>query len=175
MRRIIGVFTLAGVLLFTACSSTPENNTKPITGDPNAALGDSQTQGLDPDADIRGQAISGLVPIPIDRIVYFAYDRSEIRPSDQTLLDNHARFLSANPALNVRLEGHADERGSREYNLALGERRALAVRQALLILGVPPQQITTLSYGEERPLSFGQNETAWSQNRRVEIVYPPNF
>lgn len=176
MQRVIGVFTIVGVLLFAGCSTTPDK-TKPITNNSNTELSDSrgQTQGVDPNTDISGQVINGLVPIPIERIVYFNYDRSEIRSGDQDLLNQHARFLMANQTLNVRLEGHADERGSREYNLALGEQRAQAVQQALLILGVSPQQITTLSYGEERPVSFGQNEAAWSQNRRVEIIYPPNF
>jgi peptidoglycan-associated lipoprotein len=79
--------------------------------------------------------------------------------------------LSAKPDLSVRLEGHADERGSREYNIGLGERRAQAVRQVLMLQGVPATQITTVSYGEERPAVAGSSEEAWERNRRVEIVY----
>ena len=82
----------------------------------------------------------------------------------------YAQRLNANTLATVRLEGHADERGSREYNIGLGERRAQAVRRALLLNGVSANQITTVSYGEERPMAFGSNESSYQQNRRVEIV-----
>ena len=84
---------------------------------------------------------------------------------------NHAKYLTRNPGTRVRLEGHADERGTREYNVGLGERRANAVRDALLLRGVSARQISVVSYGEERPVSLGHNERAWDQNRRVEFVY----
>jgi peptidoglycan-associated lipoprotein len=83
----------------------------------------------------------------------------------------HARYLAANPTVRVRLEGHTDERGSREYNIGLGERRAQAVRRALLLQGATETQLSTVSYGAERPAAAGSNEAAWAQNRRVEIVY----
>lgn len=107
---------------------------------------------------------------PTERVIYFDFDRSEIRPDARAVLEQHAAFLS-NRSTNVRLEGHADERGSREYNLALGERRAESVKRTLTILGVPDSLVTTLSYGEERPMDKGHNETAWQVNRRVEIIY----
>jgi len=87
------------------------------------------------------------------------------------MLKAHARQLQQNPNLRVRLEGHADERGSREYNIALGERRAQAVRQVLQLQGASSTQLSTVSYGEERPKSLGHDETSWAQNRRVELVY----
>ena len=87
------------------------------------------------------------------------------------LLAAHANYIRSNGVLSVRLEGHADERGSREYNIGLGERRAQAVRQALLSLRVPPTRLVTVSYGEERPVAFGHDEASWEANRRVEIVY----
>lgn len=105
-------------------------------------------------------------------IVYFDYDRAEIKSEYLGLITAHARFLSADPARRVRLEGHADERGTREYNIGLGERRAQAVRRALLLQGVADGQITTISYGEERPAVAGSDETAYSRNRRVELGYP---
>ena len=83
----------------------------------------------------------------------------------------HAAFLAKNPSQKVRLEGHADERGSREYNIGLGERRAQAVRRALMLQGVTENQITTVSYGEERPAVQGSDEAAYAKNRRVELVY----
>ncbi|HZL96105.1 MAG TPA: peptidoglycan-associated lipoprotein Pal, partial [Vicinamibacterales bacterium] len=104
-------------------------------------------------------------------VVYFEFDRSEIRPEFNAMLAAHGRYLSSDPALTVRLEGHADERGSREYNIGLGERRALAVRQILLLQGATASQVTTVSYGEERPAVFGSDEESYGLNRRVELVY----
>lgn len=106
-----------------------------------------------------------------DRVVYFEFDRSDIPSQHLNTLDAHARYLIDNPNVKIRLEGHADERGSREYNIGLGDRRAQAVRRILLFQGVANDQVTTVSYGEERPAVRGSNEDAWAQNRRVEIVY----
>ncbi len=108
---------------------------------------------------------------PMQKILYFDFDRSDIRADQRALVESHARYLLAHPMLKVRLEGHADERGSREYNLALGERRAQAVYRYFSISGIAAARMTTLSYGEEYPLASGHNENAWSQNRRVEIIY----
>ena len=104
-------------------------------------------------------------------IVYFDFDSYELRPEDTDIVARHALQLADDPGLNVRLEGHADERGSREYNIGLGERRAQTVRRLLLIQGASASQIATVSFGEERPAAMGSNEEAWAQNRRVEIKY----
>jgi peptidoglycan-associated lipoprotein len=104
-------------------------------------------------------------------LVYFDYDQSNIRSEFVEMLDAHAAFLVANPTQMVVLEGHADERGTREYNLALGERRAKQVSTFLQIKGVSAAQIDVVSYGEEKPLAIGKSEAEYSQNRRVEIVY----
>ncbi|KPK60138.1 MAG: hypothetical protein AMJ59_07570 [Gammaproteobacteria bacterium SG8_31] len=106
-----------------------------------------------------------------ETVVYFDFDTARIRSEYSEILAAHARRLAANPGISVRLEGHADERGSREYNIGLGERRAQAVRQALMLQGVSSVQITTVSYGEERPADPGSDEQAWAKNRRVEIAY----
>ena len=105
------------------------------------------------------------------RTVYFDFDSSEIKGEGTDIVAAHAKYLAANPGTRVRLEGHTDERGSREYNIGLGERRAQAVRRALLLQGAADAQISTVSYGEERPAVPGHDETAWAKNRRVEIVY----
>jgi peptidoglycan-associated lipoprotein len=105
------------------------------------------------------------------RTVYFDFDESVILDQDRPILEAHAQYLSQNPGASVTLEGHTDERGTREYNLALGERRAIAVRQFTSLLGASGQQLRTISYGEERPAASGHNEEAWAQNRRVEIIY----
>ncbi len=110
--------------------------------------------------------------LPTRRIIYFDYDRSDIKPEFNRILEEHAAYLTQNPDIFVRLEGHADERGSREYNLALGEQRARAAKDLLMILGVYKNQLNTLSYGEEQPVIFEHHEKAWQQNRRVELVYP---
>ena len=104
-------------------------------------------------------------------IVYFDYDRAEIKPEFVPIVTAHAKYLNANSSNKVRLEGHSDERGSREYNIGLGERRAQAVRRALMLQGVTEAQITTVSYGEERPAVQGSDESAYAKNRRVELVY----
>lgn len=104
-------------------------------------------------------------------VVYFDYDRAEIKPEFVPIVTAHAKFLNGAPTRRVRLEGHSDERGSREYNIGLGERRAQAVRRALMLQGVTEAQITTVSYGEERPAMQGGDEAAYSKNRRVELVY----
>ena len=104
-------------------------------------------------------------------IIYFDYDRAEIKPEFVAIVTAHAKYLNANAGNKVRLEGHSDERGSREYNIGLGERRAQAVRRALMLQGVTEAQITTVSYGEERPAVQGSDEAAYAKNRRVELVY----
>jgi peptidoglycan-associated lipoprotein len=104
-------------------------------------------------------------------IIYFEYDRAEIKPEFVAIVTAHAKYLNANANNKVRLEGHSDERGSREYNIGLGERRAQAVRRALMLQGVTEAQITTVSYGEERPAVQGSDEAAYAKNRRVELVY----
>jgi peptidoglycan-associated lipoprotein len=115
------------------------------------------------------QNLSG---VPSKRIIYFDFDKSTIREKDRKILQSHANFLKKHPNSFVRLEGHTDERGSREYNLALGERRAKAAQELLLKLGVIENQISILSYGEEQPIALEHTSKAWRMNRRVELIYP---
>jgi peptidoglycan-associated lipoprotein len=105
------------------------------------------------------------------RVIYFDYDKDAVKTEYQALVQAHATFLSQNRNRKIRLEGHADERGSREYNMALGQRRGDAVRKAVSVLGVGAERIETVSFGEDKPKSNGHDEAAWAQNRRVEIVY----
>ncbi len=108
-----------------------------------------------------------------NRTVYFDFDRDDVKAEFRDIVAAHGKYLAVNPQARVRLEGHADERGSREYNIGLGERRGQAVRQALLLQGAGASQLATVSYGEERPAVTGSDEESWSLNRRVEIVYAP--
>jgi peptidoglycan-associated lipoprotein len=105
------------------------------------------------------------------RVVYFDLDRTEIKPEFSAQIACHAEYLRQFPNARVTLEGHADERGTREYNLGLGERRGNAVDSAITAAGASPSQLNVVSYGEERPVDRGHDEAAWSKNRRVEIVY----
>lgn len=105
------------------------------------------------------------------RVIYFDYDSSALRDEFRDLLEAHATYLKAHQSNKVLLQGHADERGSREYNLALGQRRAEGVQQALALLGVDPTQMEAVSLGEEKPAAEGHDESAWSLNRRTEILY----
>lgn len=105
------------------------------------------------------------------RVLYFDLDSSQIKDEDRDILAVHAEFLAAHSEITVVLEGHADERGSREYNIALGEKRAKAVKQIMTLQGVTEKQIQVISFGEERPVALGHDSSAWNLNRRVEILY----
>ena len=108
------------------------------------------------------------------RTIYFEYDSAKLTSESIALLETHGNFIAGNGEVKVRLEGHADERGSREYNIALGDRRAQSVRRVLLFQGASTDQVDTVSYGEEQPAVSGHDEDAWSKNRRVELIYTVN-
>ena len=110
-------------------------------------------------------------PAGVGRVIYFDFDSFTVKPEYQGLVDQHARFLQGNRGRSVAVEGHTDERGSREYNLALGQKRAEAVRRALTLVGATDAQFEAVSFGEEKPAAMGASEDAYSQNRRVEIRY----
>ena len=179
---VLGVF-------ITACTTTPEQTQAPevVEGiDDAAATGagsdvadseaqtfgaEAQTFGVEDDQDAIMQQLEDPENLLSVRIIYFDYDSSAVQARFEEIIQAHAEFLQANPGVTTTLEGHADERGSREYNLALGERRALAIKQQLVVLGATPERVRTVSYGEERPADRGHDEQAWELNRRVEFVY----
>lgn len=105
------------------------------------------------------------------RVVHFDFDSNVIRPEYASVLEAHGKYLAAHPEVRVTVEGHTDERGSQEYNLALGERRAEAVKRVLVLNGATPDQVENVSYGEEKPAMEGTGESVWAQNRRAELVY----
>ncbi len=117
------------------------------------------------------QASTGQGPVGIAHVVFFDYDSFVLRPEARPVIASHAQFLQANKQRKANLEGHTDDRGGREYNLALGQKRADAVRQALSLLGVPESQLEAVSFGKEKPLATGGTEADQAQNRRVEIRY----
>lgn len=157
---ILGAFALAG------CSST---DTVPDPEPSDTMSGGANTDGMDDGGFGEGEFVENDGELP--DIIYFDFDSSEVRSGDTDVVTRHAFQLSTNPSLRVRLEGHADERGSREYNIGLGERRSQAVRRLLLIQGASTAQISTVSFGEERPQADGSNESAYELNRRVEFEY----
>lgn len=114
---------------------------------------------------------AGAGAVSADRIVYFDFDSAQIRADSRPIIEANARAMVGNPRIITQLEGHTDERGSSEYNIGLGERRANSVRQYMIAMGVSPQQIRVVSYGKERPVAFGSDERTHALNRRVEIVY----
>jgi len=116
-----------------------------------------------------GEILEGRTSAPM-LPVYFDFDKSNIRPDQQPRLKKNGEFLLANPSVRIRIEGNCDERGTNEYNMALGERRALAAKKFLVNMGVAASRMDTISYGEERPLNYGHDELAWSQNRRDDFV-----
>lgn len=109
-----------------------------------------------------------------NRTIYFEFDSAKLTSESIGILETHGNFIAGNGEVSVRLEGHADERGSREYNIALGDRRAQSVRRVLLFQGASADQIETVSYGEEQPVMSGHTEEAWAKNRRVELIYTVN-
>jgi len=109
-----------------------------------------------------------------NRTIYFEFDSAKLTSESIAILETHGNFVAGNGEVSVRLEGHADERGSREYNIALGDRRAQSVRRVLLFQGASSDQVETVSYGEEKPAVSGHDEEAWGKNRRVELIYTVN-
>src|ERR1043166_2366768 len=141
-------------------------NTTQSAGGGTTGTGNNQAQSEE-----GAEAPGPMEGLLAKRVIYFDFDSSEIKGEGRDIVAAHAKYLSKNTNLKVRLEGHTDERGSREYNIGLGERRAQSVRRALLLQGAAEGQISTVGYGEERPAVAGSDEAAWAKNRRVEIVY----
>jgi peptidoglycan-associated lipoprotein len=177
MNRILSLILVLGLAAAAAgCASKPttpapaagSETVAPAEGSTAAAGGTDAGQGK---ALPGAGALSGEAALLAKTTIYFDFDSSEIKPEFAPIVSAHGKRLAADRSLRVRLEGNTDERGSAEYNVALGERRAQAVKRALLLQGATEGQLTTVSYGEERPVAEGHDETAWAQNRRVEIVY----
>ncbi len=159
-------FTIfAALLLVGACTNKQDGSNVPVTGNEGVIFTDDAAyDDFDANAPIPGTQADLVVNVG-DR-VFFETDSTDLTSSARATLENQASWISQYPNLGVTIEGHADERGTREYNLALGERRANAVKNYLIALGVNPSRITTLSYGKERPAVPGSDQAAWSQNRR---------
>lgn len=179
------IMGMAFVALITACTTTPKVSKQAAPVEERPAVASTPVQPSVPAKESSGVEVlaapdkGGVAGDPFSdpsnplskRTVYFEYDSSEIRDDARPIIEAHAAYLAQRPAASITLEGHADERGSREYNLALGERRAKAVQQLMQLKGAAIRQIEVVSFGEERPVSAGHDDAAWSQNRRVELIY----
>lgn len=173
IQRPRSLLTLSAVALMLAACAQPQPPAPP----PSAARLDAMSQRPAPTVTTMPAPAGPRSPLddpssPLYRkVVYFDYDTAEIRPQYTDLLRAHAGYLYQTPGAGLTLEGHTDERGTRDYNLALSDRRAEAVRQFMIAEGVPADRLSTVGYGEERPAQPGQNEESMALNRRVELVY----
>ena len=175
MSRIHLFFTIFAALGLSACGSTPaRDNSALLEATARGAVVQPVTiDGVLDGSEIDPNSIAGKAPL--ERVIYFDYDTAELRPEFLDIVAQHGRFLAQNPEGRVRLEGHTDERGAREYNIALGEARAKTVARMLQLQGVSSAQTRTVSYGEELPVDDGHNSDAWAKNRRVNVIYEVSF
>ena len=179
---------LGSVVFLAACGSTPNTTSAPSNAPPVAAAVVSSTPAptsqpapMQPKP-IVSAAKAEQVSLPdyldtqnalsTQRSIYFDYDLFAVKPEFATLLEMHGKYLVTNPTVSIRVQGNADERGSAEYNLALGQKRADSVVRALKIYGVKESQMESISFGREKPRALGHDESAWSKNRRVDLAYP---
>lgn len=163
LPRIAAAAVVSGLLALTAACSSPGTKTSGDTGTTPAASGTSTATASPAPA-------KPAAAKPSQATIYFDYDKSSLDSADIAVLSGWAAYLSANPGVKVTLEGHCDERGSKGYNISLGERRAASARDYLASNGVSGSQLSVVSYGEERPVAMGHDESAWSKNRRVEVI-----
>lgn len=172
MNAALKMLSIAGLVLAAACAgdkTRPDDETSGSSSSGGTSAGPSSSGGGIVGAPT-GRESAGGGTQPASNVLYFEFDSSELKPEGQQLVEAWGQYLAANPGAKVRLEGHTDERGTREYNVGLGERRGNTVLQALTSRGVSERQASVSSFGEERPVATGHDEAAWAQNRRVEIV-----
>lgn len=167
-------------LVFAGCTSPQmksEEEAAPVVESATAGQGagaegeGAETAGMQEGAGWSGSPLEDPQSPLYTKVIYFDFDSSEIRSDYRDVVIAHGQYLAKNATAMVTVEGHCDERGSREYNIGLGERRANAVKQLLIAQGASVNQITVVSYGEERPAVMGSDENAWAQNRRAVLVY----
>jgi len=165
-KRHIALLSFVSLAFLSACSSTKLDNTSDVTGKAVDAAGVSNV------ASVVADHLNPNSLISTQRSVYFDFDQFNVKPSETAVVERQGKYLASKPNLAIRLEGNADERGGREYNLALGQKRAEAVARALKVYGVSDKQAEPVSFGSEKPKAAGHDEAAWAQNRRVDFAYP---
>ena len=175
LTRFAGLLVVASL---AACGSSVKLDDVPVEDRTGGAAGQAGAgggtgSGVDPRG-VSGVEVPGMdsqQPEAMARVVYFDYDSFEVRGEYAATLEANARYLKANSSRKIALEGHTDERGGREYNLALGQKRAEAVRRSLSLMGVSESQMEPVSFGEEKPAALGMDEASYAKNRRVELTY----
>ncbi|MGI9151098.1 MAG: peptidoglycan-associated lipoprotein Pal [Limnohabitans sp.] len=160
-KRFFAFVSIVSVALLSACSSTKLDNVSDANAKAASSVAAVVADHLNPNS-----------LISKERSVYFDFDQFTIKASEAGVVERQGKYLAANAGLNIRAEGNADERGGREYNLALGQKRAEAVVRALKAYGVKDGQVEPVSFGSEKPRAQGHDEAAWAQNRRVDLAYP---
>lgn len=172
--KILAMALMLGALV-TGCTTTsavkPDQGAQAQGQAQSAQAAGAQTGGVAGQTQQQMDELDNPDSPLAERTIYFEFDKSDIQAKYLDVLTAHADYLMKHANVHIRLEGNTDERGSREYNIALGDRRAQAVRRFLMFQGVPADQITTVSYGEEKPADPGHDESAWAKNRRVDLVY----
>ena len=165
-KNIISVIVAA--IILAACATTPSETTSASqsSSSSSSSTSDILSQTLVKDGVYIGDDTVEMLAVDVPDRVFFAYDSYAINSFAQTSLKKQAQWLKANPSVTISVQGHADERGTREYNLALGDRRASAAKDFLMSQGISSNRVTTISFGKERPVKSGSNDTAWAQNRR---------
>lgn len=175
-------FLLFAAAALVACSSTPDDEGAPVddrtvtSGDTGSGAGTSGASGTDiSGTSVDGRGGSNELKDPANilsrRSVFFAFDSFVVEDQYRPIVEAHARYLVGHPDVRMMLQGHTDERGTHEYNIALGQKRADAVKRMMVLLGAKESQIETVSFGKESPRNPGHDETAWAENRRTDIVY----
>ncbi len=163
--RSFALLSLVSVALLSACSSTKLDNV-------SDASATSAAPAMSTVAPVLADHLNPNSLISKERSVYFDFDKFDIKADQAAVVERQGKYLAANGALKIRAEGNADERGGREYNLALGQKRAEAVVRGLKVYGVKEGQVEPVSFGSEKPQAMGHDEAAWAQNRRVDLAYP---
>ena len=170
-RMLNTILALAVSVVVAGCGGASTTKPSPVDEQSSAGGTGIETGAVEGSTSSADTRVAMAAQRPDKLRINFEFDSSSIDAEGQALIEAHAAYLAANPKLSVNLEGHADERGTREYNIALGERRAVAVRQLLLLQGVNASQVSIISYGEELPAALAHDEESWGLNRRVELVY----
>ncbi|MDR2220521.1 MAG: peptidoglycan-associated lipoprotein Pal [Methylobacillus sp.] len=173
-KRLLGVITLA--VFLAACSSTkvkeePAASVEDKSVNSQSGGGSSSTTGTAGTGGSTGNPLTDPNSILSKRSIYFDFDKDDVKPEFRPLVEAHAKYLKQNPEAKIMIQGNTDDRGSREYNLALGQRRAVSVKNAMNVYGASDNQIETVSYGKEKPRCTEATETCWAQNRRADILY----
>jgi peptidoglycan-associated lipoprotein len=183
--KLLAVLVMAGLLSACGPAQVKDDAATDTGRAADASAADAQTGGVgaglntdgtalaagESNASYARNAINDANSVLAERVIYFDFDSDQISQDYMDLIAHHGKYLANNPAMSLRIEGHADERGTREYNVALGNRRAQSVRRLVLFQGVAAGQVSVISYGEEKPVALSNDDEAWRLNRRTELVY----